>query len=138
METVTRVHAICQSCLSRKPNAREPIAIDLPHCWADVCCYCGHSTALGIYYRDALKPTRFCRCTKETVYPAYMAPQFRTVWDRMLQREAGTINDAEIRELRTSQYYDHATGKPFFDLTMMPDGDIDEHMEGGDDDDGPF
>lgn len=122
MPAETRVHAICRSCLSLKPNAREPIAIDLPHCWTDQCCYCGRSSIYGLYYRDVERPTRFCQCTAETVYPYYGNT-----------RLYGTPE--QQRKFRTQRYYSDRTGLPRFEIQAMRDGDLDEHMDREDDDD---
>lgn len=51
----TCIHAICRECYRTKPNVREPLKLQVPHCLADMCCYCGHGTKAGFYYRDAAK-----------------------------------------------------------------------------------
>lgn len=122
----TRVHAICRECYSLKPNIREPIAIDFPHCAGECCCYCGVGTYLGIYYRDVLKPSKFCGCTSDTVYPYYEHPDFLSRGDRG--------DGVKSRKDRTQGYY-LLNGLPTFDLKEMRDGSVDDYIDGYDEDD---
>lgn len=73
--TTTVVHAICMSCYQLKQlegGMREPVEIVLPHCLTDACCYCGHLTKRGIYYRDAIvQPSDHCYCATLGPHPRY-------------------------------------------------------------------
>lgn len=111
----TQVHAICKRCYALKPNVREPITLDFPHCAGECCCYCGVGTYLGIYYRDVPLPSKYCRCDESTVHPYY-----------------GTRGSQKSREYRTASYY-HDDGKPTFDIKRMTDGDVDDYLDGEDD-----
>lgn len=119
METATRVHAICQVCLGLKPNTREPIAIDFPHCCVDKCCFCGHHTHLGIYYRDVEQPTEHCRCDTDTVHPGYATGSVSGFWA------------TRHRKQRTARYYT-PKGESIFRMSDLQDGDVDRHLDSKD------